>query len=142
MDNKKIALAFLSFVNVINIAAGIYTQLVLLFNWDFMALFPVMEMGTMQILYINLLAVVVVITLISVIVAALVNDGSYDAGDVFTSCPVIALLVPVVLFFISLYTAMGAASLAEKLIGIGISALYIFANYVNFGCMAVIKDMD
>lgn len=142
MDNKKAALAFLALVNSINLAAGIYTQLVLLLNWDFMALFPVMNMGTHQILYINLLAVFVVITLICIIVAALVNDGSYDARDVLAACPWPALLVPVLLFFVSLYTTLSASTRLEQAICVGISAVYVFANYINFGCIAVIKDMD
>lgn len=56
MENKKVALIFLYFIGAIQLVAGVYTQLVGLFHWDFMSLFPVVEMGTQQILYLNLLA--------------------------------------------------------------------------------------
>ena len=80
MENKKVALIFLYFIGAIQLVAGVYTQLVGLFHWDFMSLFPVVEMGTQQILYLNLLAVFLVTTLIHIVVAALVNDGSYGRG--------------------------------------------------------------
>ena len=82
MENKKVALIFLYFIGAIQLVAGVYTQLVGLFHWDFMSLFPVVEMGTQQILYLNLLAVFLVTTLIHIVVAALVNDGSYGPLDV------------------------------------------------------------
>lgn len=69
MENKKVALIFLYFIGAIQLVAGVYTQLVGLFHWDFMSLFPVVEMGTQQILYLNLLAVFLVTTLIHIVVA-------------------------------------------------------------------------
>ena len=87
MENKKVALIFLYFIGAIQLVAGVYTQLVGLFHWDFMSLFPVVEMGTQQILYLNLLAVFLVTTLIHIVVAALVNDGSYGPLDVLRACP-------------------------------------------------------
>ena len=87
MENKKVALIFLYFIGAIQLVAGVYTQLVGLFHWDFMSLFPVVEMGTQQILYLNLLAVFLVTTLIHIVVAALVNDGSYGPLDVLQACP-------------------------------------------------------
>ena len=43
MENKKVALIFLYFIGAIQLVAGVYTQLVGLFHWDFMSLFPVVE---------------------------------------------------------------------------------------------------
>ena len=82
MENKKVALIFLYFIGAIQLVAGVYTQLVGLFHWDFMSLFPVVEMGTQQILYLNLLAVFLVTTLIHIVVAALVKEGSIGGGDI------------------------------------------------------------
>ena len=98
MENKKVALIFLYFIGAIQLVAGVYTQLVGLFHWDFMSLFPVVEMGTQQILYLNLLAVFLVTTLIHIVVAALVNDGSYGPLDVLRACPPLTVVVPLVLF--------------------------------------------
>ena len=70
------------FIGAIQLVAGVYTQLVGLFHWDFMSLFPVVEMGTQQILYLNLLAVFLVTTLIHIVVAALVKEGSIGGGDI------------------------------------------------------------
>ena len=39
MENKKVALIFLYFIGAIQLVAGVYTQLVGLFHWDFMSLF-------------------------------------------------------------------------------------------------------
>ena len=97
MENKKVALIFLYFIGAIQLVAGVYTQLVGLFHWDFMSLFPVVEMGTQQILYLNLLAVFLVTTLIHIVVAALVNDGSYGPLDVLRACPPLTVVVPLVL---------------------------------------------
>ena len=44
VENKKVALIFLYFIGAIQLVAGVYTQLVGLFHWDFMSLFPVVEM--------------------------------------------------------------------------------------------------
>ena len=113
MENKKVALIFLYFIGAIQLVAGVYTQLVGLFHWDFMSLFPVVEMGTQQILYLNLLAVFLVTTLIHIVVAALVNDGSYGPLDVLRACPPLTVVGPLVLFGISIYTTLGATSAGE-----------------------------
>ena len=113
MENKKVALIFLYFIGAIQLVAGVYTQLVGLFHWDFMSLFPVVEMGTQQILYLNLLAVFLVTTLIHIVVAALVNDGSYGPFDVLRACPPLTVVVPLVLFGISIYTTLGATSVGS-----------------------------
>ena len=131
MENKKVALIFLYFIGAIQLVAGVYTQLVGLFHWDFMSLFPVVEMGTQQILYLNLLAVFLVTTLIHVVVAALVNDGSYGPLD-----------VPLVLFGISIYTTLGATSAGERVFCLAVSALYILACYISVGCIAAVRDME
>ena len=136
MENKKVALIFLYFIGAIQLVAGVYTQLVGLFHWDFMSLFPVVEMGTQQILYLNLLAVFLVTTLIHIVVAALVNDGSYGPLDVLRACP------PLVLFGISIYTTLGATSAGERVFCLAVSALYILACYISVGCIAAVRDME
>ena len=138
MENKKVALIFLYFIGAIQLVAGVYTQLVGLFHWDFMSLFPVVEMGTQQILYLNLLAVFLVTTLIHIVVAALVNDGSYGPLDV----PPLTVVVPLVLFGISIYTTLGATSAGERVFCLAVSALYILACYISVGCIAAVRDME
>ena len=39
---------------------------------------------------------------------ALVNDGSYGPLDVLRACPPLTVVVPLVLFGISIYTTLGA----------------------------------
>ena len=51
MENKKVALIFLYFIGAIQLVAGVYTVLVGLFLWDFMSLFPVVEMGTPDLVF-------------------------------------------------------------------------------------------
>ena len=142
MENKKVALIFLYFIGAIQLVAGVYTQLVGLFHWDFMSLFPVVEMGTQQILYLNLLAVFLVTTLIHIVVAALVNDGSYGPLDVLQACPPLTVVVPLVLFGISIYTTLGATSTGERVFCLAVSALSILACYISVGCIAAVRDME
>ena len=118
MENKKVALIFLYFISAIQLVAGVYTQLVGLFHWDFMSLFPVVEMGTQQILYLNLLA------------------------DVLRACPPLPVVVPLVLFGISIYTTLGATSAGERVFCLAVSALYILACYISVGCIAAVRDME
>ena len=125
MENKKVALIFLYFIGAIQLVAGVYTQLVGLFHWDFMSLFPVVEMGTQQILYLNLLA-----------------DGSYGPLDVLRACPPLTVVVPLVLFGISIYTTLGATSAGERVFCLAVSALYILACYISVGCIAAVRDME
>ena len=122
MENKKIALIFLYFIGAIQLVAGVYTQLVGLFHWDFMSLFPVVEMGTQQILYLN--------------------DGSYGPLDVLRACPPLTVVVPLVLFGISIYTTLGATSAGERVFCLAVSALYILACYISVGCIAAVRDME
>lgn len=142
MENKKVALIFLYFIGAIQLVAGVYTQLVGLFHWDFMSLFPVVEMGTQQILYLNLLAVFLVTTLIHIVVAALVNDGSYGPLDVLQACPPLTIVVPLVLFGISIYTTLGATSAGERVFCLVVSGLYILACYISVGCISAVRDME
>ena len=139
MENKKVALIFLYYIGAIQLVAGVYTQLVGLFHWDFMSLFPVVEMGTQQILYLNLLAVFLVTTLIHIVVAALGNDGCDGPLDVLQACPPLTV---VVLFGISIYTTLGATSTGERVFCLAVSALYILACYISVGCIAAVRDME
>ena len=118
MENKKVALIFLYFIGAIQLVAGVYTQLVGLFHWDFMS------------------------TLIHIVVAALVNDGSYGPLDVLRACPPLTIVVPLVLFGISIYTTLGATSAGERVFCLAVSALYILACYISVGCIAAVRDME
>ena len=140
MENKKVALIFLYFIGAIQLVAGVYTQLVGLFHWDFMSLFPVVEMGTQQILYLNLLAVFLVTTLIHIVVAALVNDGSYGPLDVLRACPPRTVGVPLVRSGISIYTTRGAASAGGRVFCLAVCGVFILACSVIFGCIAAACD--
>ena len=143
MENKKVALIFLYFIGAIQLVAGVYTQLVGLFHWDFMSLFPVVEMGTQQILYLNLLAVFLVTTLIHIVVAALINDGSYGPLDVLRACPPLTVVVPLVLFWhFHLYHSGLYLGGGERVFCLAVSALYILACYISVGCIAAVRDME
>ena len=109
MENKKVALIFLYFIGAIQLVAGVYTQLVGLFHWDFMSLFPVVEMGPL---------------------------------DVLQACPPLTVVVPLVLFGISIYTTLGATSAGERVFCLAVSALYILACYISVGCIAAVRDME
>ena len=76
------------------------------------------------------------------VVAALVNDGSYGPLDVLRACPPLTVVVPLVLFGISIYTTLGATSAGERGFCLAVSALYILACYISVGCIAAVRDME
>ena len=76
------------------------------------------------------------------VVAALVNDGSYGPLDVLRACPPLTVVVPLVLFGISIYTTLGATSAGERVFCLAVSALYILACYISVGCIAAVRDME
>ena len=71
-----------------------------------------------------------------------VNDGSYGPLDVLQACPPLTVVVPLVLFGISIYTTLGATSAGERVFCLAVSALYILACYISVGCIAAVRDME
>lgn len=141
MTKHKCALIFLSVMNLINLAAGIITQITLIKNSDVVSIIPItVEMTVDQILLLNFLAVSLIITVISVVTTYLVADASYSFWEILTSCAGIFLVIPVIILLVSVFNAVNAAETVDKVSIIVSSLVYLLFNAVNFGCLITVKE--
>jgi len=139
--SKRTALIFLGAVNLINIIAGITTQLTMAFEWDVTSIIPIKnEMTVDGILLFNFMAVVVVTTLINVVTTYLATDFPYPFTDIIKNCPFISLIVPLLLVIAAIYNSILAQSASDRIFIILSAAVYVLLNVINFGCMATIKE--
>lgn len=138
---KKIAVIFLAVLNVMNIAAGIITQLKIFRGSDVTSVLPVLkDMTVNQILLMNFVCVVAVITLISIVVTYLVCDISYSPKEIILNCPGILMVVPVIILAFGVYNGVNAMDAADKIWIILSQIFFVLANVVNFGCIVTVKD--
>ncbi len=141
MTKHKCALVFLSVMNLINLAAGVITQITLIKNSDVVSIIPItVEMTVDQILLLNFLAVSLIITVISVVTTYLVADASYSFWEILTNCAGIFLVIPVIILLVSVFNAVNAAETVDKVSIIVSSIVYLLFNAVNFGCRITVKE--
>lgn len=142
-SKKKTALIFLASINLINLAAGIITQLTMAFGWDVTSIIPIKgELSVYQILLINFGIVVVIMSAINLITAYLATDVPYSMGEILTNCPGISLTVPVILLLVGIYNAAITADIStlDRILIIVCSIVYVLLNVINFGCVSTIKE--
>lgn len=138
---KKIALGFLSVINVMNIAAGIITIVKILTGSDITSVIPItLPMTVNQILVVNFIAVTAIIMLISIVVTYLVTDIPYSPKEILSNCPVLLMIVPVIIFFIGVYSAVTTPESGDKLWIILSQIFYVIANVINFGCILTVRE--
>ena len=139
-SQKKTALIFLSVINLINLAAGVITQLTMAFGWDVTSIIPIKaEITIIQILLFNFLAIVAIMTAICIITVYLVTDVAYSFGEILLNCPGISLVVPVALLFAAVYNTVLAQNSADRILIMVSAVLYIVSNIINFGCVFTIR---
>lgn len=141
---KKAAIIFLSVINLMNILAGIITQVEMMLGSDVTSIIPIKaEMTVIQILIANFLAVVMIMFLISIVTTYLVTDILYSPKEIISNCPGLFMVIPVLMFFAAVVNAIGTDFIADKVWIIASGIFYVFANVINFGCILTIKeDMD
>ncbi|MGN0522403.1 MAG: hypothetical protein ACI4IQ_07185 [Eubacterium sp.] len=138
---KKTALIFLASINLINIIAGIVTQLTMIFGWDVTSVIPIKaELTVFEVLIVNFSVLFVIMTAINVITAYLATDVPYSFAEIIMNCPGIALTVPVILMFLAVYNAVMADISADRACILISAVVYVFANVINFGCVATIRE--
>lgn len=141
MTKHKCALAFLALINVMNIAAGIITQLKLITGSDVTSVIPItINLSVVQILMLNFMVVAVIFSLISVVVTYLVCDAPYSLWDIIQSAPALFMIVPIALLFVAGFNTISASSMADKVIIIVCAMVYLFLNLLNFGAVITIKE--
>lgn len=138
---KKLAVIFLAVLNVMNIAAGVITQIKIFRGSDVVSVLPIFKpMTANQTLMLNFVCVVAVIVLISVVVTYLVTDISYTPKEIFLNCPGILAVLPVIIFAFGVFNAVNTVETADKLWIVLSLMFFVLANIVNFGCIITIKD--
>lgn len=138
---KKLAVIFLAVLNVMNIAAGVITQIKIFRGSDVVSVLPIFKpMTANQTLMLNFVCVVAVIVLISVVVTYLVTDISYTPKEIFLNCPGILVVLPVIIFVFGVFNAVNTVETADKLWIVLSLIFFVLANVVNFGCIITIKD--
>lgn len=138
---KKLAVIFLAVLNVMNIAAGVITQIKIFRGSDVVSVLPIFKpMTANQTLMLNFVCVVAVIVLISVVVTYLVTDISYTPKEIFLNCPGILAVLPVIIFAFGVFNAVNTVETADKLWIVLSLIFFVLANIVNFGCIITIKD--
>lgn len=138
---KKIALVFLSIINIMNIAAGIMTQVKIITGSDVTSIIPItIPMTVNQILLANFAAVVAIMMLISIVVTYLVTDVPYSPKEILSNCPMLLMIVPIIIFLVGIYSAVTATEASDKLWIIISQIFYVIANVINFGCIVTIRE--
>lgn len=138
---KKIAVIFLSLLNVMNIAAGVITQIKIFRGSDVVSLIPItVPMTANQILMLNFICVVTVIFLISIVVTYLVCDIPYSPKDILSNCPGVLMVIPVIIFAFAVFNVVNTFDTADKLWIILSQVYFVFSNVINFGCIVTVKD--
>lgn len=139
--NKKLVLAFLTAINIINLAAGAITQVKILKGSDVTSIIPITaELTVNQILLLNFMCVAAIMVLISIVTTYLATDVPYSPKEILSNCPGIFLIIPAVILFIGIFNAINAQMTADK-IWIALCSIIFFAlNAVNFGCIVTVKE--
>lgn len=138
---KKIALVFLSIINIMNIAAGIMTQVKIITGSDVTSIIPItLPLTVNQILLVNFVAVVAIMMFISIVVTYLVTDVPYSPKEILSNCPMLLMIVPVIIFLVSIYSAVTAPETSDKLWIIISQIFYVIANVINFGCILTVRE--
>lgn len=138
---KKIALVFLSIINIMNIAAGIMIQVKIITGSDVTSIIPItIPMTVNQILLANFAAVVAIMMLISIVVTYLVTDVPYSPKEILSNCPMLLMIVPIIIFLVGIYSAVTATEASDKLWIIISQIFYVIANVINFGCIVTIRE--
>lgn len=140
-SSKKIALIFLAVVNLMNIAAGIITELKIALNKDVTSIIPIRaDLTVNQILLVNFMAVVLIIFLISVVTAYLTTDIPYSPVEIIKNCPSMFIIAPAIVFFIAVFNTVVTEITADKICIIISAIIYFLFCVFNFGAIATIRE--
>lgn len=138
---KRMAMIFLSAINIMTVAAGVITQLQLALGKDVTSIIPIKtEMTVCQILLLNFTIVVAIMLLISIVTTYLATDIPYSPKEILANCAGIFMIIPVIVFLAAVYNAVKAPVTADKLWLILSGLFYVAANAVNFGCILTVKS--
>lgn len=141
MSKHKIGVIFLAVINIMNLAAGVITQVQMVRGSDVTSVIPItLDMTVNQILMANFMAVSIIMTLICIVTTYLVTDVAYSPKEILTSCPLLFLIIPIILLFAAVFNMINAPEMIDKVSIIASAVVYILLSAVNSGCLITIKE--
>lgn len=139
--NKKLVIAFLTAISIMNLAGGAITQVKILTGSDVTSIIPIRtEMTVNQILLLNFMCVSGIIFLISIVTTYLTTDIPYSPAEILSSCPGTFLIIPIIILFLGIFNAVNAPIMSDKIWIALCSIIYVFFNAVIFGCIVTVKE--
>jgi len=139
-SQKRCAIVFLGIINIINIAAGIITELQMILGKDVVSVIPITaELSVNQILNLNFAVVVTVMTLISIVTTYLATDVPYSPKEILSNCAGIFLIIPVAVLAMAVFNAINAPITADKFWIVAGAVYYFLTFVVNVGCILTIR---
>lgn len=141
MSKHKISIIFLAVINLMNIAAGIITQVKMITGSDVVSVIPIgIDMTVNQILIVNFMAATLIMMLVSVVTTYLVTDVTYSPKEIISNCAFVFMIVPILIFCAAVYNTIKAPIMLDKISVIISAVVYILFNVINFGCVLTIKE--
>ena len=143
MTKHKVSILVLILLNIVSFSAGVITQVKIALNSDFYSMIPIpvsFELTSWQILMLNFLAVVILITLISFITTNIVVDASYSIGEIISNCAGIFLAIPVLTLFVAVYNAVNTPLVVDKITIVAGALIHILLSVISVGCVLTIKE--
>ncbi|MCM1114783.1 MAG: hypothetical protein NC397_04725 [Clostridium sp.] len=141
MSKHKIAAVFLWIINIINVAAGVITQIKLLNGSDVTSVIPItVNMTVNQILLLNFMVVTIIMTLICIVTMCITVDVSYTPAEVIKNCAGIFLVPAIIIFGVSIVSMIKAPDMLDKISILISFAVYVLLNAVNVGCVLTVME--
>lgn len=141
MSKHKISIIFLAVINLMNIAAGIITQVKMITGSDVVSVIPIsIDMTVNQILIVNFMAAALIMMLVNVVTTYLVTDVTYSPKEIISNCAFVFMLVPILIFCAAVYNTIKAPIMLDKASIIISAVIYILFNVINLGCVLTIKE--
>lgn len=138
---KRAAMIFLGAINIMNLAAGVITELTMALGKDVTSIIPITaELTVNQILLLNFSVVIAIMMLISIVTTYLATDVSYSPKEILSNCAGIFMVIPILVFLAAVFNAINASITADKLWIVLSGVFYLIVNMVNFGCILTIKE--
>ncbi len=141
MSKHKISIIFLAVINLMNIAAGIITQVKMITGSDVVSVIPIsIDMTVNQILIVNFMAASLIMMLVNVVTTYLVTDVTYSPKEILSNCAFVFMIVPILILCTAIYNTVKAPIMLDKILIIISAVVYVLFNAISFGCVLTIKE--
>ncbi|MBR2134211.1 MAG: hypothetical protein IJ851_05815 [Eubacterium sp.] len=138
---KKISVAFLTALSIINFAAGVIVDYrIIAFDPAKKILPHNFELSSVQNMLVDFLVFALVITLISVVTTYLSTDVSYTPLEIMENFALIFALPSVCVLGAGIYGMLHTPLIADRPWIIICEVVYVLLSVINFCCIMTIKN--